>query len=125
MANLMIFKLLSYRNHNEAKSTIMTDLSFDVRVFESLQYTLYIIQINIRPVLFSPGRQRTKIKRANSNVSNYISLYKHNSAWSNSRQGETICMCRRANITRGGNNFVYSIYVYKRFLFYKLMKQFP
>lgn len=117
MANLMIFKLLSYRNHNEAKSTIMTDLSFDVRVFESLQYTLYIIQINIRPVLFSPGRH--------SNVSNYISLYKHNSAWSNSRQGETICMCRMANITRGENNFVYSIYVYKRFLFYKLMKQFP
>lgn len=39
MANLMIFKLLSYRNHNEAKSTIITDLSFDVRVFESLQYT--------------------------------------------------------------------------------------
>lgn len=65
---------------------------------------MYIIQINIRPVLFSPGRQRAKIKRGEFQCFK-LYLFKHNSAWSNSRQGETICMCRRANITRGENNF--------------------
>lgn len=65
---------------------------------------MFIIQINIRPVLFSPGRQRAKIKRGEFQCFK-LYLFKHNSAWSNSRQGETICMCTRANITRGENNF--------------------
>lgn len=45
---------------------------------------MYIIQINIRPVLFSPGRQRAKIKRGEFQCFK-LYLFKH--------------------ITRGENNF--------------------
>lgn len=53
-----------------------------------------------------------KKKCTNSNVSYYlISILKHNCAWENSRQGETVCEFRRAKIRRGENNPVYNKYV--------------
>lgn len=46
-----------------------------------------------------------------------LSLFNHTCVWVNSRRGKTVCRYRRAKITRGENNPVYSsifIYLYTR-----------
>lgn len=87
-----LFLLLNYKKNNEVKGE---------RTSDSCEHTL-------NRVIFVP--LSLSLLAANLTLGKFqcliIFLFNHNCVWANSKWGETLYKCRRANITLGENVYI-------------------